>query len=92
MLRTFQNQTKRPLSLNPCDSPPGRLIRQQQNAKLILHIRNKLGTKFELKLTILIFWTKLTPQKYFQFKIEENKNYHLILHIRICLGSKFQIQ
>ena len=29
----------------------------------VLHIRNILGTKFQLKLTILNLWNKLTPKK-----------------------------
>ena len=32
----------------------------------ILDIRNDLGTKFLLKLTILNFWTKLIQKGYFQ--------------------------
>ena len=31
----------------------------------ILHIENSLGTKFQLKLTILNFWTKLTEKAEF---------------------------
>ena len=34
----------------------------------ILHIQISLGTKFELKLTILISWTKFAPKAYFQSK------------------------
>ena len=35
-----------------------------------LYISNKLDTEFQLKLTILTFWTKLTQKKYFQSKKE----------------------
>ena len=36
----------------------------------IIHTRNSLGTKFQLKLT-LNFWTKLTQNRYFQPKTME---------------------
>ena len=54
----------------------------------ILSIWNKLGTKFQLKLTILNFWTKLTQKGYSQSK-KENKKHHRILFIRISLSSIF---
>ena len=58
----------------------------------ILHIRNSPGTKFQLKMKILNFWTKLINRK-IVFPISKGKdgkgNYHRILHIRISLGSKF---
>ena len=39
---------------------------EKKNVKRrILHISNSLGTKFQLKLTILNFLTKLTPKGYF---------------------------
>ena len=34
----------------------------------ILHVRNSLGTRFQLKLTILNFWTKLTQKGYLKSK------------------------
>ena len=37
----------------------------------ILHISISLGTKFQLKLIILSFWTKLTQKRYFQLKTEQ---------------------
>ena len=33
-----------------------------------LHIRNSLGTKFQLEMTILNFWTKLTQNGLFRIK------------------------
>ena len=33
-----------------------------------LHIQNIPGTNFQVKLTILHFWTKLTQTEYFQSK------------------------
>ena len=37
----------------------------------ILHIWICLGTKFQLKLIILSFWTKSTQKRYFQWKTEQ---------------------
>ena len=37
----------------------------------ILHIRISLGTKFQVKLTILIFWTKFEQKEYIQSKTEK---------------------
>ena len=37
----------------------------------ILHIWISLGTKFQLKLIILSFWTKFTQKRYFQSKTEQ---------------------
>ena len=35
-----------------------------------MHIRISLGTKFQLKLRILIFWTKFAQKEFFQSKTE----------------------
>ena len=51
-----------------------------------------VGIKFQLKLTVSNFMTKLTQKGYFQYKEGTSENHHRILHIRICLGSKFQLQ
>ena len=59
----------------------------------ILHIRNSLGIKFQLKLKILNFWTKLIQKGHCRSKTtttKKNGNPHRILHIRISLSSKFQ--
>ena len=37
----------------------------------ILHIQIILGTQFQLKLTILIFWTKFARKGYFSSKTEK---------------------
>ena len=42
----------------------------------ILHVRNSLGTKFQVKLTILKFWSKITQKEHFRSKKEE-KNLHV---------------
>ena len=39
--------------------------KKSEHNNRVLHIRNSLGTKFELKLTISIFYTKLTQKGYF---------------------------
>ena len=52
----------------------------------ILEIQIGPATKFQLKLIILIFWTK------FARKNKANEHYYWILHIRISLGIKFQLK
>ena len=42
----------------------------------ISYIQNSLGTKFQLKLTILNFWTKLTQKGYFHSKKEKKNENH----------------
>ena len=39
--------------------------RKSEQNHQILHIQNSLGTKFQVKLTILNFWIKLTQKRYF---------------------------
>ena len=56
----------------------------------VLHI--SLSTKFQLKLTILIFWTKFVKIAYFWSKTEKSKQGHWIMHIWINLGTKFQLR
>ena len=46
-------------------------IEKSEHHHRILNIQNSLGTKFQLKLTILNFWTKLTQKGYFQSKKEK---------------------
>ena len=55
----------------------------------ILHIWISLGTKFQLKLTILSFWSKFAQKGYFQLNMEE-----VSITIEFCisdirLGAKF---
>ena len=45
--------------------------RKSEHHHGILHIWISLGTKFQLKLIILSFWTKFTPKSYFQLKTEQ---------------------
>ena len=44
--------------------------KKKENHHRVLQIRNSLGTKFQFKLIILNFWTKLTQKGYFQSKKE----------------------
>ena len=47
--------------------------------------------KFQLKITILILWTKLAQRPYLWPK-EENVHHYQILHILISLSTKFQLK
>ena len=42
--------------------------KKKEHHRRLLHLRNNLGTKFQLKLTISNFWTKVTQKEYFQSK------------------------
>ena len=51
----------------------GKSLKQKKKTKKkhhnqILHIQYRLGTKFQLQLTVLNFWTKLTQSRSFQSK------------------------
>ena len=50
-----------------------------------------LNTKFQLKLKILIFWTKFAQKGYFWFKTKCEHPYQ-ILHIQNSLGTKFKLK
>ena len=47
------------------------LNRKSEQCHWILHIRISLGTKFHIKLTISIFWTKFAQKGFFPFKAEK---------------------
>ena len=51
-----------------------------------------LGTKFQLHLTILIFWTKFYQKEYFRSKTGKSEHHHGMLHIRISVDTKFQLK
>ena len=57
----------------------------------ILHIWISLGTKFQLKLRILVYWTKFA-KKYFRPRTKKIEHHHWILSIWIRLGAKFQLK
>ena len=44
--------------------------RKSEHHHWILHIWVRLSTKFQLKMTIFNFWTKLAQKRYFQYKID----------------------
>ena len=51
-----------------------------------------VGTKFQLKRTRLIFWTKLAQEGCFRSKTEKSEQCLCIQHIRISRGPKFQLK
>ena len=54
----------------------------------VLHIRIILGTEFQFKQKILLFWTKFSQKWYLKSKTEKMNSAYWILHIRINLGTK----
>ena len=58
----------------------------------ILHIEISLSTKFQLKLTILIFLEHVCPKKRYLQSKTLNELYHRILHNQISLGTEFQFK
>ena len=51
-----------------------------------------LWNKFQLKLTILIFWSKFTSKKILSAEDRKSELLDRILQIRISLGNKFQLK
>ena len=70
------------------------LLKNQKNEHhhWILHVRISVGAKFQLKVTILMFWTEFAHKGYFHSKTKKNEHHHWILHVRISLGTKFQLK
>ena len=66
--------------------------RKSYHHRWIVHIQISLGTKFQLKLTILIFWTKFAPKMVFSVENGKSEQHHQILHIRINIDTKFQLK
>ena len=54
---------------------------------LILHIQIKLDDIFQLKLTILIFWTKFIQERYFRFKTEK-----MNITIEFCIFELIKVK
>ena len=67
------------------------LKQKSEHHHWILHIRISLDTKFQPKLTILIFWTKFAQKGFSQSENGKSQHHHWILYIRINLGAKFQL-
>ena len=55
-------------------------------------IRISLGTKFQLKLTIFVFWTKFVPKKVFLIENRQSEHHHWLLHIQTSIGTKVQLK
>ena len=47
---------------------------KRQSHQWVLHIRISVGTKFEHKVTILIFWTKFAPKSHFHLKTKKENS------------------
>ena len=54
----------------------------------IFEIQSSWSTKLQLKLKVLIFWTKFTQN----VENRKSEQYHGILHIRISQGTKFHLK
>ena len=71
--------------------------RKSEHHRGILHIQISLGTKFQLKLTILIFWAKFAQKEYLQWKTEkvnitiEFWIFELVLVPNFTLNKRFWI-
>ena len=57
-----------------------------------LRIRIILPTKFQQKLTILIFWTKFAQKSYFWSITEKSEHHHWIVYVQTSLGTEFQLK
>ena len=74
--------------------PPLETVNEVQNRKSehhysILDIRINLGTKFQLKLTVLICWTKFAPKGCFRSKIENvNTTIEFCIFELVCNNSQ----
>ena len=64
--------------------------RKSEHHDWILHIQISLDTKFQLKLTILIFGPNLPKNGYLRPKSVESDHHHWIVHIRTIHGTKMQ--
>ena len=70
------NETRKTTSLN----------KESEHDYWILHIRIGLGTKFYLKLIILIFWTKFAQKGHFRSKTET-----VIINIEFCIFELHEV-
>ena len=65
--------------------------RKSKHHHQILHIRIGLPTKFQLKLIILIFWTKFTQKEYFQSKTKKVSSIIEFCIVELSQVPKFQV-
>ena len=56
------------------------------------HARISIGTKFQLKVTILMFWTKCAKKECSQWATKKREYLHWFLHSRISVPTKFWLQ
>ena len=66
--------------------------KKSEHHQWTFHIQISLATKFQLKLTILFFWTKFWPKNCIFDLKWKSEHHHWILHIWISLGIKFQLK
>ena len=59
-----------------------------ENHPWSIHIQISVGTKFQLKWTILIFLTKFCLKRIFLIRNGKSENHHWALNIWIALGTK----
>ena len=64
--------------------------RRSEHHHWIPHFQIILGTKFEHKLTILIFSTRFAQKKFFWFKTEKSGHHHWILYSQV--SAKYQLK
>ena len=55
----------------------------------ILYSPISLRTQLQLKMTILVFWTKFALKGYFWSKTEKSHHHHWIVYIQISTNTKF---
>ena len=66
--------------------------RKNEHHHWILYIRISLSTKFQLKLTVLLFLDQICPKKVFPSQNRKSEHHNWILHVRISRGTKFQLK
>ena len=57
-----------------------------------MDIKIGLCAKFQLKITIVIFWTRFAQKRYFWSKREKNEHHHSMMDVHISLCAKFQLK
>ena len=55
-----------------------------------MHIEIRLGTEFQFKLSIFVFWIKLAQKNVFLVKNTKRECSNLILHLSVSLDTKLQ--
>ena len=65
---------------------------KSEHQNWIAHVRISVGTKFQLKLIILIFLDQICPKRVLLIKNRKSEHHHWILRILISVHTKFQIK